>query len=121
MSTLPPESGAPDESAPLEIDVHETLDRLKSGQITLIDCREESEWETARIDGAQLMPMSNWAEQAEKLDDLKGQAIVVHCHHGGRSLQVTNWLRQNGFPDAQNMIGGIDVWSQEIDPDVPRY
>jgi rhodanese-related sulfurtransferase len=46
---------------------------------------------------------------------------VVHCHHGGRSLRVAHWLREQGFANAQSMAGGIDRWSQEIDPSVPRY
>jgi rhodanese-related sulfurtransferase len=45
----------------------------------------------------------------------------VHCHHGGRSLRVTQFLRQRGFAQAQNMAGGIDAWSLRIDPTVPRY
>ncbi|MEZ6116128.1 MAG: rhodanese-like domain-containing protein [Pirellulaceae bacterium] len=47
--------------------------------------------------------------------------IVVHCHHGGRSLRVTEWLLAQGFPNVQNMTGGIDAWSEQIDPTVPKY
>ena len=55
-----------------------------------------------------------------ELGDKAGR-IIVHCHHGGRSLRVTNYLRQQGFSQAQNMSGGIDAWSLEVDPAVPRY
>lgn len=106
---------------PIDIDVHEVRNLLASGDIVLIDCREQDEWNTAKIDGAILMPMGNWANEIEQLEALSGRHLVVHCHHGGRSLRVTRWLRENGFPDAQNMSGGIDAWSQLIDPDVPRY
>jgi rhodanese-related sulfurtransferase len=51
----------------------------------------------------------------------RDRRIVVHCHHGGRSLRVANWLRGQGFEQAQSMAGGIDAWSTEIDPAVPRY
>ena len=67
------------------------------------------------------MPMSNWAEEAEQLKQFEGQRLVVHCHHGGRSLRVVHWLRLQGPINAQNLSGGINAWSQLIDPSVPRY
>ena len=106
---------------PIEIDVQTTKELLDDQQIVLIDCREPAEWETAKIEGAVLMPMSRWAAEANKLSAWEGRHIVVHCHHGSRSLRVTRWLRENGFPDAQNMSGGIDLWSQTIDAGIPRY
>lgn len=106
---------------PIEIDVQTVKTRLDSGEIVLIDCREDEEYATAKIEGAILLPMSRWAEEADKLADLPKKPVVVHCHHGGRSLRVTRWLRENGFPDAQNMTGGIEQWSQQIDTSVPRY
>jgi rhodanese-related sulfurtransferase len=45
----------------------------------------------------------------------------VHCHHGGRSLRVVRWLREQGFSRAQSMAGGIDQWAVDIDPSLPRY
>ena len=51
----------------------------------------------------------------------KDTPIVVHCHHGGRSQRVMQFLRQQGFDQAQNMAGGIDAWSLEIDSSIPRY
>jgi rhodanese-related sulfurtransferase len=56
-----------------------------------------------------------------ELESHRNRHIVVLCHVGGRSLRVTRWLRQQGFTQAQNLSGGIDQWSQEIDPSVPRY
>lgn len=106
---------------PIEIDVTATKQLLDAKEIVLIDCREPSEWETARIEGAVLMPMSKWLDEAEKLKEFQDKPIVVHCHHGGRSLRVTQWMRENGFPQAQNMTGGIDAWSQQVDSAVPRY
>ena len=108
-------------SLPIEIDVQTVKSLLGSGDFVLIDCRETSEWETARIEGAVLLPMSQWMESVGQLEAFKGKHVVVHCHHGGRSMRVTSWLRQNGFPDAQNVAGGIDAWSMEIDSSVPRY
>lgn len=106
---------------PVDIQPAEVRKLLDAGGIVLIDCREQSEWDTANIKGAILMPMSNWANETEQLKQFEDQHIVVHCHHGGRSLRVTQWLRGNGYPNSQNMAGGINAWSEKIDPDVPKY
>ena len=107
---------------PVETDV-ETVKSLLEGDadFLLLDCREASEYETAKIEGSVLLPMSEIQSRIGELEDQKDRHIVVHCHHGGRSMQVTQWMRQQGFSKTQNMAGGIDVWSQKIDPEVPRY
>jgi rhodanese-related sulfurtransferase len=107
---------------PIDVDAPQVAQWLReSRDFVLIDCREASEHATARIEGSVLLPMSQWAERQPDLAAFHGKHVVVHCHHGGRSLRVTQWLRENGFPDAQNLSGGIDAWSQEIDQSVPRY
>lgn len=106
---------------PMEVDVQEVKRLLDQKAITLIDCREPEEWELAKIQGALLMPMSRWGELSSQLAELSGSSVVVHCHHGSRSLRVTRWMRENGFPEARNMTGGIHAWSLEIDPEVPQY
>jgi rhodanese-related sulfurtransferase len=107
---------------PLEVDIH-TVDSLRreGAPFLLLDCREPDEYATAHIDGATLLPMSELAERLGELSERQQDRIVVHCHHGGRSLHVARWLRNQGFQQAQSMAGGIDQWSQEIDPQVPRY
>jgi rhodanese-related sulfurtransferase len=106
---------------PIDVYPSEVKQLLDAGRIVLIDCREQAEWDTANIKGAILMPMSNWANEIEQLKQYEDQHLVVHCHHGGRSMRVTQWLRGNGFPNAQNMAGGIHAWSDEIDASVPKY
>ena len=87
----------------------------------LIDVREADEFEIARIAGAELLPLSQWPALAvEKLRD-PAQPLLIQCHHGGRSGQASAYLLRNGFTDVTNVAGGIDAWSQEIDPSVPRY
>ncbi len=110
-------------SVPLEISPTETRDRLADvdSHYVLLDCREPNEYETAAIPGSVLVPMSQWENFENVRSHFEGKHIVVHCHHGGRSLRVANWLRQNGFPNAQSMAGGIELWSQQIDPSIPRY
>ncbi len=90
----------------------------------LLDCRLLEEWELCRIDGAKLFPMQSIVQHAEDVEDAAGgkdRAIVVYCHHGRRSLQVTATLRGLGFTDVKSMAGGIDLWSVDIDGGVRRY
>ena len=87
----------------------------------LLDCRTPEEHATARITGAVLLPMQELPERIGELEQWRGKPIIVHCHHGVRSLRVTHWLREKGFPLVSSMRGGIDAWSGEVDPSVPRY
>lgn len=105
-----------------EISVHETKRLKDSGaEFVFIDCREEYEYDTCRIDGSILIPIGEISDRYSELEEFRGKRIVVHCHHGGRSLQVVNWLRNHGFDLAKNMTGGIEAWSRLIDSEVPRY
>jgi rhodanese-related sulfurtransferase len=108
---------------PLEITPAELKQRIDAGEkLSLIDVREPFEFQQARIATAELIPMRTVPAQLQKIEGYSDDGgIVVFCHHGVRSLQVADWLRQNGVLDAQSMSGGIDRWSIEIDPSVPRY
>jgi rhodanese-related sulfurtransferase len=86
----------------------------------LLDVREPWEFETARIEGAKNMPMGDIPARANQELDPDAHIVVV-CHHGVRSLTVTNWLRQQGFEKVQSMRGGIDGWARTVDPKVPLY
>ena len=94
--------------------------RLKRGdKLSLIDVREPIEFEIARIEGADLLPMSRLNEWIGLLHS--DEEIVVICHHGIRSAQVCSYLVQMGFEKIYNLTGGIDAWSSEVDSSVPRY
>ena len=104
-----------------EISAEEVKAKLDRGDdFLLIDVREPWEFETARIEGAKLMPMGDVPSRAHQELDPEG-SIVVLCHHGVRSMNVTAWLRQQGFEKVQSMRGGIDAWSRSVDPKVPVY
>lgn len=97
------------------------------GRIILLDCREPEEHATARIEGATLIPMGETRQRINDIEDLIDDAddddpeVIVYCHHGVRSLRVAAALRQMGIENARSMTGGIDLWSKQIDPSVPRY
>jgi rhodanese-related sulfurtransferase len=106
---------------PLEISPAEVRDLLDRGApLRLIDVREPFEHERARLDAAELIPMRTVPQHLEALRG-ESRPVVVMCHHGMRSLQVVNWLREQGVADCRSMAGGIDRWSVEIDPALPRY
>jgi len=107
---------------PIEISVVETSELISSGKpLLLIDCREADEVATCAIEGAVHIPMQDIPQRISEIKDLAPERLIIHCHHGGRSLNVAAWLRENSFPQAQNMTGGIEQWSLQIDPEVPRY
>lgn len=105
-----------------ELSVRELQEAMASANPPrLIDVREPDEFERCRIPGGELIPLSQFTEIAiEKLGD-KDQALLIQCHHGGRSARATAWLLGQGFTNVKNVTGGIDAWSTEIDPSVPRY
>jgi len=86
----------------------------------LLDVREPGEFATARVAESMLMPMGEVARRAHQELDPE-QPILVLCHHGVRSMNVTVWLRGQGFEKAQSIAGGIDRWSRELDPSIPLY
>lgn len=85
----------------------------------LLDVRERWEWETARIAGAQHIPMREVPSRVEELE--RDRDVVAICHHGGRSLQVAMFLEKSGFARVHNLQGGVDAWSRTVDPAVPLY
>ena len=106
---------------PIEITPGEVNSLLKDGvPLRLIDVREPEEHAVCHIEGARLIPMRTIPQQLQELDD-DGARIVVFCHHGMRSLSVVDWLRRQGVENCQSMAGGIDLWSLQVDPAVPRY
>jgi len=95
--------------------------RLRGDSFLLLDCREQDEWDFCHIDGAILIPMSELQTRVPELEPHRDAEIIVHCHHGVRSLRVSMWLQQQGFEQAASMSGGIEEWSLNVDDCVPRY
>jgi rhodanese-related sulfurtransferase len=91
--------------------------------LVILDVRTPREFEVARIDagGVELAPLQTLTQRVDDLEELRDRRIVTLCHHGVRSMQAAAVLRQAGFRDVLSIAGGIDVWSLDVDPSVPRY
>jgi len=85
----------------------------------LIDVREAHEAEIARIEGARLIPLGEITDRTGELSE--AEEIIIHCHSGIRSERAVQLLQERGFKNVFTLEGGIDAWSDEIDPDVPKY
>jgi adenylyltransferase/sulfurtransferase len=104
-----------------DVTVRELAARLASGSadFDLIDVREPYEHAIAQIAGARLVPLRTLAATASSLDP--SREVVLFCHHGIRSASAAEYLHGLGFRKVANVVGGIDAWSGEVDPGVPRY
>ena len=108
-----------DEVKDLEITVWETAELMKDGKVTLLDVRAPQAFATASIPGSRLVDQALAREIVQSWP--KDAPIVLVCHHGMRSLDAADYLRRFGFANAKSLAGGVDAWSIEIDPSVPRY
>ena len=103
-----------------EISPTEAAQILREKGVRLVDVREPWEFATTLIEGSLPIPMGEVATRAHKELDIDERLVIV-CHHGVRSMNVTAWLRRQGVEKAQSLRGGIDAWSVEVDPGVARY
>ncbi|MGA9032725.1 MAG: rhodanese-like domain-containing protein [Sulfuricaulis sp.] len=104
-----------------QLTVHELKARLdeEKKDFTLLDVREPWELNICSMPGAISVPMR--AIPARYLELPKDQEIVVVCHHGVRSQQVANYLERQGFNRLNNLVGGINAWAHEVDPNMSTY
>jgi len=111
----PSDAGVADEMTPAALAA-----RLEQGDVpVLLDVREPYEWAIARLPDARLVPLNTLPDVLDTLD--RSEEIVVYCHHGMRSAAAVDWLREQGFDRARNLVGGIDRWTCDVDPSMPRY
>ncbi len=103
-----------------ELSPAETVAYLKvHPEAKLVDVRTDEEYAIAKITGAMLV--NSQEKAAEILALPKDTPLIFQCHHGMRSLQAAIWFQQKGFTNVINLSGGIDAWSQDVDPTIPRY
>ncbi len=98
----------------------EIRDALASrSDVLLIDVREPAEYAVAHIEGATLIPLRTLPQQLERVP--RDHEIILHCHHGMRSEMAGKFLLAQGYTRVSHMVGGIDRWSDDVDPAVPKY
>jgi adenylyltransferase/sulfurtransferase len=102
-----------------DITVTELKEKMDNGEsIILIDVREPYEYELSNL-GGRLIPLSLLPAALEELADSKEEEIIVHCKSGGRSAKAAAFMRQQGFKNVRNLLGGILDWKNKIDPRLP--
>ncbi len=106
----------------MQINPADLAERFRQGQdVRLLDVRELGENEYVRLPDSLLIPLGELAQRLEELEHWKPEEFVVYCHHGVRSARAVAYLHANGFSRALNLAGGIDRWTLEVDPSLPRY
>ena len=110
--------GAPERAAEVTpVGLHTEI--AAGAPTVLLDVREPHEWSIVHLEGARHIPLGELPERVAELD---GHAsIVTYCHHGARSRQAMQFLRNVGFGDVRSLAGGIDAWALEVEPGMPRY
>ena len=99
--------------------LHAMMEGEPRARPRLLDVREPWEYQLARIEGSELLPMQTVPTQIDQID--KTHPTVVICHHGTRSLQVVAFLERQGFENLHNLQGGIDAWARQVDSRVALY
>ena len=102
-----------------DLTTKEFKDYLVDNEVTLIDVREQWEFDICQIKGAILMPLGEIAMTYVNLN--KDSKIALYCHSGIRSMHVADFLISKGFQSLANLQGGVDAWAQEIDTTIERY
>jgi rhodanese-related sulfurtransferase len=107
---------------PQQIRPAEVVERMKQGEkLWFLDVRQPWENQIAQIPGSVLIPLNELASRIAEVKAVAGQTIIAYCHAGMRSLNAAAFLEQNGVPNVLSLAGGIEAWSLQIDPKVPRY
>ena len=93
----------------------------EQAEVLILDVRQLREWNAAHIEGATLIPLDQLEARVGEIETWKARRVVVHCHHGVRSMNGTAFLRHQGFTNVHSMAGGLEAYSLLADPSIPRY
>jgi adenylyltransferase/sulfurtransferase len=106
----------------IEISVRKLAHDLENGHaLQLIDVRQPWEHDVAHLPGSVLIPLAELAQRIAEVPADPLIPVVLYCHHGVRSLSAVSYLQRHGYAHVRSLAGGIDAWSREVDPTVPRY
>jgi rhodanese-related sulfurtransferase len=124
MGNISPDTGLP-ESYPFKPEYELTPkyvhDAVAQNRVLLIDCRTREEFDFVHVPGSVHIPLDEIERRADEVVSAPGQEVAVICHHGVRSMRAALALRALGQPRAMSVAGGIDAWSQGVDPGIKRY
>jgi len=105
-----------------EVSVKEVQELIQSqDEFLLLDCRSEQERDYCSIEPSLFLPLHDYSTYLDEFTEYKNTPLVIYCHHGVRSLQLSGIMRHFGFTNVKSMAGGIERWSLEVDSSVPRY
>src|SRR5262245_46880329 len=105
-----------------EISCRDLAAKIAGGEpVHLLDVRQPDEHAFAALPASHLVPLNELPARLAEIPSTEGTTVVVYCHHGVRSLMAANFLLRNGFGQVLSLAGGIDAWSRDVDPKVPRY
>lgn len=111
-----------EETLPRQISVHELARKLKANEsVYLLDVRSPGEHELVALPNSAFIPLNELPARIHEIQPSSGATVVAYCHHGIRSLHAVAFLEQAGLANVVSLAGGIDAWSREIDPRLPRY
>ena len=101
---------------------HELADKLRAPHPPrLLDVRQPEEHAFVALPNSTLIPLGELPARADEIEEWKDDEVIVYCHHGIRSAQAVAHLRSLGFANIHNLSGGIDRWTDEVEPTLPRY
>ena len=110
------------ESGDIDDLIKQALDKVARGEsVYLLDVRQAWEHQTAHLPGAVLVPLNELQARVDEVKPPEGAQVVTYCHHGVRSMNAAIFLEQRGFREVASLTGGIEAWSLQVDPKVPRY
>ena len=102
----------------MEVTVQQASELVKAGKAQLVDVRSREEWDTVHIEGSTFLTqevmheIGSWPRE---------QLVIFVCHHGVRSLDAAAYFAGHGLENVRSLRGGIDAWSRDVDPNLPRY
>ncbi len=101
---------------------HELATKLRTPKRPrLLDVRQPDEHAFVALPNSTLIPLGELPQRIDEIETWRSDEVVVYCHHGIRSAQAVAQLRAAGFLNVHNLVGGIDSWTNDVEPTLPRY
>jgi len=104
----------------MQIEPRELADHIAAqDKVNLLDVRTREEWDSVKLAAAHLFTQASMQEILSTWS--RGDLVVIYDHQGTRSMDAAAYFQGHGFENVKSLRGGIDAWSAEVDPSLPRY